>query len=75
MIVKASDTLRLAVFMVPPSEPQSFSQRFTELSQLNSMMPDWLKEALQINSVVIMQRQDFYDLDTEIRDHLEVMTR
>jgi hypothetical protein len=76
MIVKASDDLRSLVIVVqsplipiegkaPPASGAPESLKF--------LMPDWMREALIVGSVLTIDAQDFCSLDPEIREHLEVL--
>jgi len=44
-----------------------------DISHLKPLIPDWMLEALISGSVLLMDKEDYYALDSELRDHLEVM--
>lgn len=81
MIVRATYELRLAVFKVPSPDseltslPGSFPAKTEDLSHLLPIMPDWLKTMLINGSLLIVDQQEFYDLPSEISQHMEVITR
>jgi hypothetical protein len=73
MIVRASDMLRRVAFQVedkiippPDKAPQN-------LNHLLPLMPEWLKELLIIGNVLIISREDWYELSPEITTHMEVL--
>ena len=71
MIVKASHSLRSAIFKVPnaPIAPNP------DLSHLLPIMPDWLKQLLINGSVLVLDPEDYYCLPMEISEQLEVLNR
>jgi hypothetical protein len=79
MIIKATNALRQTVYKVPVVSiltplPGSHPEKVADLSHLIPMMPDWLNQILLDGNLIIVDRQEYYDLPYEIREHLEVLT-
>ena len=78
MIVKASDSLRRAVFR-PAEEsrivplPGAVPQK-TDLMHLVPMMPDWLTAMLADGSTLIVDGDDWRELPFEVKSHMEVLS-
>jgi hypothetical protein len=45
------------------------------LDSLAEMIPDWMSRALMTGAVLVMDAEDFYELDEEIRTRLEIIRR
>lgn len=69
MIVKASTELRQAVFKI-----QDLPLPVADLSHLLHKMPEWLRSMLMDGQVLIVDRQEYYDLPAEVTAHLEIVS-
>jgi hypothetical protein len=79
MILRASDALRRTVYKVPEESaiipiPGSHPEKVVDLSNLIPIMPEWMNQLLLDGNLIIIDRQEYYDLPYEIREHLEVLT-
>lgn len=81
MIVKASNALRRTVFaaaasggpkMIPIPGKAEVRQ---DLPELIPLIPDWLRLMLIDGSVLVMDREEYYDLPVEVQAELEVYSR
>jgi hypothetical protein len=45
------------------------------LGSLAALIPDWLSDMLMTGTVLVMDVDDFYDLDEEVRKRMEILKR
>jgi hypothetical protein len=45
------------------------------LDSLAEMIPEWMSNSLMAGNVLVMDAEDFYELDEEVRKRLEVLRR
>ena len=80
MIVKATHALRRAVLHVPDSglkfvsHPGAFPEKHPDLSNIISLIPEWLTAMLIDGNVIVLDSQEYLDLQPEIKEHLEVLS-
>lgn len=53
--------------------PGAFPEKVEDLSHLLPLIPEWFKVMLYDGNFIILDKQEYLDLDPEISAHLEVI--